>query len=188
MAKNKKEVANLDGASESELMAIFKKIFPKVKDVATLSLDRIKQRIRVHYANKGITEKPIVAIATVNKKDNKNRVKVVKKANFSFDYRFTEFELQEKGKQLARTSALKSAIEDEKKSAMSNFKDRLDSTQSEINILSRNINEGSEYVTRTYEAEHDYDKATITYFFEGIKVGSAKMSQADFQMEAEFSE
>lgn len=185
MAKNKKEVDNLDGASETEIMAIFKKLFPKFKDVATLSLDQIKQRIRVEYANKGITEKPILALSTIDK-DKKHKGPVIKKANFSFDYRFTELELQEKGKQLARTSALRLAIEDEKKSAMSNFKDKLDSTQSEINILSRNINEGSEYVTRTCDAEYDYDNAKITYFHDGVKVGTAKMSAADFQVEAQF--
>lgn len=59
MAKNKKkEVENLDGLTEPQIMKIFKKAFPNFKDTATLKLDQIKQRIRIHWTNKGITEFP----------------------------------------------------------------------------------------------------------------------------------
>lgn len=110
---------------------------------------------------------------------------VVRKENYSYEHEFTQEERNDKASQLARSCAERSAIEDEKKSANSSFKDRLDSKQSEINLLSRHLNEGHEYITKTCEAHFNFDKGIKEYYYEGNKVGEAKLSASEYQLKAD---
>lgn len=72
-------------------------------------------------------------------------------------YEFSDTEKQGMGSALAAKYKDKSIIQDEKQSAMSQFKDRLDRVELDINNLSRNINDG--YELRDFECvvEKDYD-------------------------------
>lgn len=72
-------------------------------------------------------------------------------------YEFSNTEKQSMGQELALKYKDKQAINDEKQSAVSAFKDRLDRVELNINTLSRNINDG--YELRDFECtvEKDFD-------------------------------
>lgn len=72
-------------------------------------------------------------------------------------YEFNDQEKQYMGQELALKYKDKASINDEKQSAMSAFKDRLDRVELNINTLSRNINDG--YELRDFECiiEKDFD-------------------------------
>lgn len=73
-------------------------------------------------------------------------------------YEFNDTEKQRMGEELALKYKDKATINDEKQSDMSQFKDRLDRVELNINSLSRNINDGYELrdfectVEKNYEA------------------------------------
>lgn len=72
-------------------------------------------------------------------------------------YFFSEDEKKEISKTLANKHVDMSIIEDEKKSVMSKYKDRIDRFKLDINILSRNIIDGHEYRDFECYIEKDYD-------------------------------
>lgn len=108
-----------------------------------------------------------------------------KKRNWMFNYNFTEEELKEKSLQLAQICNEKNRIDDDKKSAASSFKSKLDAKQSEINLLSNQIATGSEMVTKTCDCIYDHDRGIKTYIYDGKEVGQEKMTSADYQGELE---
>lgn len=112
----------------------------------------------------------------------KEPLKTVKK-NYDFFYQFTEAEIKEKSLQLAQANNEKNRIEDERKSAASQFKSRLDSKQAEINYLSDIVSTGKEFVSRTCDCAFDFDNGVKIFYFEGVEVGRVEMTQADYQLE-----
>jgi hypothetical protein len=114
--------------------------------------------------------------------------KVMKRGNYTFDYKFTQDEINQKAKQLARASVEKNQIEDEKKSTMSVFTSRIDGKKAEINIISEHINSGRETVTKTCDIEFDYDNQIKVFFFEGAEVGREKMTRSDLQLQIDETE
>lgn len=109
---------------------------------------------------------------------------VSRKENYDYERKFTREELEEKSKQLVRAVREKAALEDQKKSAMSGFKSKIDSKTAELNLVSDQINTGSEYVTHTCDALLDYEKGTKTFFYNGEIVGEEKLTAADHQLRA----
>ena len=107
---------------------------------------------------------------------------------FGWHHEFTEAELKEKSVQLARACRERNEQEDAKKSAMSNFKDKIDSKTSEINIISNHINTGKEWVDRSCDVVFDFAAGIKTFYFEGERVGADKITSSDHQLELEIEE
>lgn len=110
---------------------------------------------------------------------------VIRKENFDFKYKFTPEELDQKSKQLAKACEDRNALEDQKKSVMSDFKAKIDQKAAEINILSGHINSGYEYVTKTCNVHYDFDKGIKTYAHGDQIVGTVKMVASDYQLNAD---
>jgi hypothetical protein len=110
---------------------------------------------------------------------------VIRKENYEFQWNFTESEMDQKSKQLARACADRGALEDELKSIKSGFKAKIDSKTSEINLLSRNINDGHEWLHKTCVVQYDFDNGQKIYSYEGVRVGTEKMVAKDYQLEAQ---
>lgn len=111
---------------------------------------------------------------------------VIKKENYSFDYKFSAEELTQKSKQLAQACQERERIDDDRKSAASGFKAKLDSKNAEINLLSNHIETGQEYITRTCEVHYDFDAGVKYYHSDSEIVGKEKMVKGDYQTEATF--
>lgn len=111
------------------------------------------------------------------------RETITKKLHYSFDRPYTQEQLTEKSHLLAEACADKVSLEDEKKSVVSEFKSRIDSKTSTINLLSGQINRGKERVGETCDCVFDFDKGTKTFFFEGKQVGVERMLPTDYQLE-----
>lgn len=114
--------------------------------------------------------------------------KAVRKENYEFQWTYTEEEMAQKSRQLARACADRSALEDELKSIKSGFKAKIDSKTSEINLLSRNLNDGHEWLHKTCTVQYDFDNGRKIFFYENIRVGEERMSAKDYQLEANLPE
>lgn len=114
--------------------------------------------------------------------------KVNRKENYEFQWNFSQDEIEQKSRQLARACADRGGEEDELKAIKSSFKARIDAKTSEINLLSRHINDGHERRYKTCDVQYDFDGGKKIYFFDGIKVGEEKMSAKDYQLEAQLPE
>lgn len=98
-----------------------------------------------------------------------------KKENYNFQYFFDEPELKEKSKHLAKSCEERNSLEDQKKSVMSEFKSKLDSKNAEINLISGNINNGYEWLTKTCDVEYDFYNGEKNYYLNGKLVGTEKI-------------
>lgn len=108
----------------------------------------------------------------------------IRKENYNFQYNFTEEELKEKSKQLARSCDERNNLEDQKKSVMSDFKSKIDSKNAEINIASGHINNGYEWLTKTCDVEYDFDHGKKIFYYNDLRVGVEKMTKDDYQIKA----
>lgn len=79
-------------------------------------------------------------------------IKLIKK---ELPVQLNQDELMEKGRELAKLQQDKVAQEEQAKSAAATFKDRVQSAQTSINMLSRDISNGYEY--RQVECRWEYD-------------------------------
>lgn len=94
--------------------------------------------------------------------------------------------MQQKAQQLANANGDLANIIDEKKSKASHYKDLETRKQAEINILSRNIREGEESVTKTCDVLFDFEKGEKVYTWNKEVVGRIKMIAADYALDIEF--
>ncbi len=98
-------------------------------------------------------------------------------------YEFSDKEKQQMGQELALKYKDKAAINDEKQSVMSQFKDRIDRVELNINTLSRNINDG--YELRDFECtvEKDFDAHLKHYRDVRTKkvISSVPLDPSDYQ-------
>lgn len=60
-------------------------------------------------------------------------------------YVFTEQEIHEQGLELARVNQQVETLREEKKAVVSNYKAKIDRAETDMNVLSSNINNGYEY-------------------------------------------
>jgi hypothetical protein len=173
------QVSNLDQISQEELHKLFRKYTKK--NPKKFTDVKIKQMLRVTFANKGITEAAINALAKIDKKKGDWR-----EENFDFDYQFTKEELERLGKTLSRTCIERERVAQEKKDVNAEYKDKLDEKDAQISMLSRNIDKGSEHVKKTCDVLYDYDACFKVYFYNGTEVGRVRMEKKDYQTKAEF--
>lgn len=98
-------------------------------------------------------------------------------------YSFTEDEKQQLGSQLAQKIDAREQIDAEKKSRMSDFKDRIDRASSEIKRLSSNVNLGYEFRNYTCRIEKNYKLKVKEYYdvHSGKLIDTAKFDPQDFQ-------
>jgi hypothetical protein len=108
-----------------------------------------------------------------------------KKENYTFDYKFSKEELEDKSKQLALACEERNRLEDDKKSVMSDYKAKIDGKNAEINIVSGHINTGKERLTKTCDVVLDFDNGYKTYYWDGLKVGTEKLTKDDYQLSLE---
>jgi len=117
-----------------------------------------------------------------------NTDKVRRTENYEFQYNFTKEELEHKSKQLAKACQDRDAIEDELKTIKASFKAKTESKTAEINLLSTHINNGHEYLFKSCIVEYDFDKGVKHYIYNDNVVGIEKMTQHDYQLQAELEE
>lgn len=114
-----------------------------------------------------------------DKKKNLKQVTVLTKGK----YEFNDAEKQRMGEELALKYKDKASINDEKQSAMSQFKDRLDRVELNINTLSRNINDG--YELRDFETTVEKDFDAHLKNFRDIRtkkiISSVPLDPSDYQ-------
>lgn len=105
------------------------------------------------------------------------------------NYEFTNEERQAMAKDLAKHEIDKNQIEDEKKSVMSGFKEKIDSLETKIKKLSHLVNNG--YEERMYECNVviDFDKKSKTFIdvVSGEVIDERVMDDAEYQMELDFA-
>lgn len=94
-------------------------------------------------------------------------------------YKFTEDEKKE----IAGVLARKNMVEDEKKSVMSSYKDRIDRFEMDINKLSRNIIDGYEIRDFECRVEKNYDAHIKEYFciHSGELIDTRPLDPSDYQ-------
>lgn len=170
---------NLDELNEQEIIDIAKGL--KI-DLLDHKIPTLKTLIREKWKKKGIEELPIQGLTTQPKKMPQ------RKENYQFTRNFTEDELKLKSKQLSGACIQRNEIEDEFKSVKSGYKSRIEAEQAKINMLSGEMQRGHETVLKTCDVLYDYDKGVKIYTWEGKEVGRERMTKADYQTEAEFTE
>lgn len=106
-----------------------------------------------------------------------------RKENYQFKYVFSEDELKDKSKQLARAIQSRLELEDEKKTAVTEFKAKIEAKVSESNLISNHINNGYEYLFKTCEVVLNFETGRKQYFYEGVQVGEEPMTKDDYQKE-----
>ncbi len=100
-------------------------------------------------------------------------------------YEFTEDEIRHFSTELAESCNKKRHTENEKKEAMSSFKNRLDSQESHISLLSTRISQGYEFQTHPCIVKKDFKKGTKQYLFDGKVVDTVKLTPEDNQLRLE---
>jgi hypothetical protein len=108
---------------------------------------------------------------------------VTKNTSFYIDYKFTDQELMEKGKELAKASQQKDALELKKKEVTSQITAEIAGKNAEINIITSKINNG--YENRKVEGQIEYDfEENKKYFIHDGKVHrTERMTEEDHQQE-----
>lgn len=183
--KTQKKVKNLNSLSEAQVIVIYKKVVKK--PLHDHKHDELIRLIREEYKKQGIIEETITALI-ISPTMKKAGFKKGQTVNFTFNYEFNDKEITEKAEQLASACIERNRITDEKKHVMSEYSAKIDSKTSEINILSGHIEAGFEKRTQACQMFKDFDKGVKAYFFEGKQVGEEKLTQHDYQMQADFEE
>ncbi len=119
------------------------------------------------------------------KKKNNEETFPSRKKNFGFEYKFTPDELAEKASQLAQACQELNALDDDRKAAASAFKSKMDGKEAEVNVLSRSVSTGKEWVTKTCDCIYYHNEGVKKYFFENKQVGEEQMLEGDYQLEAQ---
>lgn len=174
----KKEFKNLDDMSEDQVHNLAMELNISITGKKP---ERVKREIRITMANKEMVEMPAVGLVVSKKKAD-----ITRNENFTFNHKFTDSEMISKSQQLANANCIKQGILDEKKSVMSNFADRLNQRDAEINILSREVSSGQEMVTKTCSCVYDFSVGVKIYVYDKKEVGRVPMQQSDYQLDVEF--
>lgn len=170
---------NLDELTENAVVEIAKSLKIPLLDHKH---ETLKKLIRDKWKKKKIEELPVQGVILAPKKKN------VRKENYQFNRKFSESEMMTKSMSLSQACIDRNTLEDEKKSVVSEYKAKLDAKNGEINLLSGELQRRSENVLKTCEVFYDFDKATKTYSYEGVEVGTERMEKKDYQLQAEFEE
>lgn len=120
--------------------------------------------------------------------DNCKLQKKMIKKNMFLKCEFTDKEIEDFGKKLAKLHQEMELLEDEKKAAMSEMKAKMDAIEEEMRKYSRNINRGSE--EREIECLIDFNhpkenEKTIIRQDTGEIVGILPMDDADYTLNFE---
>ncbi len=103
-------------------------------------------------------------------------------------YVFSEKEKKEIALKLANRQMDKGIVEDEKKSVMSQYKDRIDRIVMDINKMSRNLIDGYEH--RDFECHVDIDWAKNMKFYVAVESGKIvaerPLDPSDYQLKIDF--
>lgn len=177
-AKPKTEMKNLDEESEQVVFDIAKKL---TIGTTGKKLERVKQEIRVKWANMQIKELPCMGLAV-----KKKHADITRNENFTFNHKFTDAEMILKSQQLSQSCQVKQSIESDKKAVMSDFKSRIDLRTAEIEILAREVSSGQEMMTKTCVCNYDFANGVKIYIYGGKEVGRIKMIDVDYQLDVEF--
>jgi len=159
-----------------------KRIFVKVESAEILEhLAKIKKRKDEAAAKAKEKKKP------AKKKKLPDVLRCKRTVSISARYSFTVKESSIIARDLGRRTIDKAGVEDEKKSIMSDFKDRLDRISMDVNKLSRNIVDGYEY--------RDFNCYIVKHFKEKVKrfhnklndevVDEAPLDPSDYQLDLE---
>lgn len=103
-------------------------------------------------------------------------------------HEFTEDELKQEADMLAQCVSDKQQEENNKKVAMSVFKNKIDTLQGEINLHASNINHGFTYVDKATTMYRDFDKQRRVYFDKqtGDFLKDEAFHPSDFQKKLDF--
>lgn len=133
----------------------------------------------------GKKKKPVKAKDTKKKPAKKEKKKIVRTEIIKGKYLFTATEKAQMSNELAQTQIDKGLVEDEKKSIMAGYKDRLDRFDWDINRLSRNVVNG--YEIRDFDCiiEKNFDKHTKRFIDKHTKkvIDERPLDPSDYQEE-----
>jgi hypothetical protein len=105
-------------------------------------------------------------------------------------YTFSEEEKKTIAMNLANKQMDKGLVEDEKRSVMSSFQDRINRIIADINKLTRNYIDGYEY--RDFECHVEIDWATNTKSFiavdTGLSISTRALDPSDYQLNLDMQE
>lgn len=105
-------------------------------------------------------------------------------------HEFNEAELKQEADMLAQCVSDKQQEENNKKVAMSVFKNKIDTLQGEINLHASNINHGFTYIDKAATMYRDFDKQRRVYFDKqsGDYLKDEAFHPSDFQKKLDFEE
>lgn len=107
------------------------------------------------------------------------------KEPITFNVAYGDSDLAEMGKTLAHFNSELLALEEQKKSVMSDYKAKMDAKQEQINEVSRKVNQGFDVKHETCEVVKDFDNGTKKCYFNGKLVKEEKLTQADYTLPLE---
>lgn len=111
--------------------------------------------------------------STVQGKDEMHRIQ----------YHFTEAEIKEKAIRLAAEIQERSKLEDELADIKAQYKSKIEAKNSEINLLSSQVNSGFEMKEVRCQVMKDFDKGTKDYIYDGKVYATVRMTDRDYQTE-----
>lgn len=123
-----------------------------------------------------------------NVDDHKNLDKMADMVILNIKHEFSPDELRQEADMLAQCVSDKAQEENNKKVAMSVFKNKIDTLQGEINLHASNINHGFTYVDKATTMYRDFDKQRRVYFDKqtGDFLKDEPFHPSDFQKKLEF--
>lgn len=142
--------------------------------------------VKSHEGRTFILNKELKIVEQVGKDDQVRpaKVRLAGTARENGKYTFKDEEKQVLALDLANRQVDKGIVEDERRSKMSEYKDRLDRISMDINKLSRCLIDGYEF--RDFECHVDIDWATNTKSFIDVKSGAVIATRAlapsDYQL------
>lgn len=155
------------------------------KPSGAVSLEALSRVAKTKKTLKDLGKKKVKEEKPEKKKKEKKKPAIPKTKTVTGKYRFTRLEKEEMAGDLARTQMDKREVEDEKKSIMAGYKDRLDRFDFDINRLSRCVVNG--YEMRDFECRVVKNFKTKTKKFIDIHskkvISEQPLDPSDFQKE-----
>lgn len=110
------------------------------------------------------------------------------KETAEIELKFSEPQLLDRGKKLCKTLQEKGALEDEKNATAKGFKDKIDAKQTEIEILTSEIQAGFETKKVSCEIVRNFDSGKREYMYQGVKVKEEPLRASDHQLDLDLAE
>lgn len=100
---------------------------------------------------------------------------------------FSEDEILQVSRELAKKNRDFASLEDEKKAAMAEYKAKMDAVHSEVNLLSQHVTNGYKHVRILCEVKKNTSRGELIYYSvdTGELIQRRRMQRDDYQLDIE---